>query len=82
MIDTRRLTVRERQVLSHVLRLLRDKEIAEELHISVHTVKFHVSNLLRKTGKKRRVELIICHELAVYKGKSGRAVTDAGSYIQ
>lgn len=52
-------TTRERQVLEGVLRDLQNKEIAEELHVSVRTVKFHISSLLQKAGAKNRRELMV-----------------------
>ena len=33
------------------------KEISEEICVSENTIKFHVRNLLKKTGCKSRVEL-------------------------
>ena len=36
---------------------LTSKEIAEELFISVNTVKYHKSNMLAKTGFTRAVDL-------------------------
>ena len=39
------------------------KEVAERLHISERTVKFHVSNLLAKFGVRRRADLILlCYQ--------------------
>jgi DNA-binding CsgD family transcriptional regulator len=44
-----------------VLRLVasgaRNRDIAKKLGISENTVKFHVSNLLRKAGAQSRAEL-------------------------
>lgn len=51
------LTAREREVLRLVASGARNQAIAEELGISSNTVKFHVSNLLRKTGANTRAEL-------------------------
>ncbi|WP_010524563.1 LuxR C-terminal-related transcriptional regulator [Nesterenkonia sp. F] len=52
------LSPREAEVLQHLGRGARNAAIAEELGISGHTVKFHISNLLRKTGARSRAELI------------------------
>jgi len=52
------LAPREREVLNGILEYLANKEIAERLHISVRTVKFHVSSLLAKFGVRDRVGLI------------------------
>ena len=52
------LSPREIEVLAPLLRSLSNKEIAEGLHISERTVKFHVSNLLGKFSVQRRGDLI------------------------
>jgi DNA-binding NarL/FixJ family response regulator len=52
------LTRRERQVLEAVLDNLSNKEIANRLHMSERTAKFHVSNLLVKHGVRRRADLL------------------------
>jgi len=53
----RALTRSEAQVLDLLLQGLTDADISEELHISRNTVKFHVRNVLRKTGHANRREL-------------------------
>jgi DNA-binding NarL/FixJ family response regulator len=52
--SAQRLTMREEQVLQLVKHGLSNKEIGAALQISERTVKFHVSNILRKTNKERR----------------------------
>ena len=54
-----RLSGREKEVLALLLRNLSNKEIARELQISSRTAKFHVSNLLKKHGVRRRADLIL-----------------------
>jgi DNA-binding NarL/FixJ family response regulator len=57
------LSRREQEVLSGLLENLANKEVAERLHISERTVKFHVSNLLQKFGVRRRADLILlCYQ--------------------
>lgn len=46
------LTRREQQVLTALARGLSNKEIADKLHISIHTVISHRKNVMRKTGFK------------------------------
>ncbi|MDZ7738059.1 MAG: LuxR C-terminal-related transcriptional regulator [Bacteroidales bacterium] len=46
------LSHRERDVLIHLVRGLSNKEIAEELNISIHTVISHRKNIVEKTGIK------------------------------
>jgi DNA-binding CsgD family transcriptional regulator/signal transduction histidine kinase len=57
MTDSLALTDRERDVLALVAAGLRNHAIAADLGISDNTVKFHVSNLLRKTATSSRAEL-------------------------
>ncbi len=52
---------RERQILDALLSNQSNKEIANNLNISERTVKFHVSNLLRKAKVRRRTDLILMH---------------------
>lgn len=59
------LTEREKEVLLLIADGLSNKEIAEELHISVKTVKTHVSNLLMKCEQDDRTQLAV---LAYRKG--------------
>ncbi len=57
------LSRREQEVLEALLENLANKEIANKLHISERTVKFHVSNLLNKFGVRRRADLILlCYQ--------------------
>ncbi|MGA8555292.1 MAG: response regulator transcription factor [Candidatus Acidiferrales bacterium] len=57
------LSRREQEVLSGLLENLANKEVADRLHISERTVKFHVSNLLAKFGVRRRADLILlCYQ--------------------
>lgn len=55
--DTVTLSARELDVMRLVASGTRNRAIAEALGISDNTVKFHVSNLLRKAGVKNRAEL-------------------------
>ncbi len=52
------LSQREREVLKLVLSEKSNKEMAEALYVSESTVKFHIHNLLKKTGAKTRLELL------------------------
>ena len=57
------LTDREREVFLLVRRGLRDKQIAEQLVISVKTVEKHVGAVFRKTGARNRTELAALGEI-------------------
>ncbi|MGN7454517.1 response regulator [Paenibacillus pasadenensis] len=61
------LTEREKEVLLLIAEGRANKEIAEELHISIKTVKTHVSNLLMKCEMEDRTQL------AVYAHRKGWA---------
>ena len=57
------LSRREQEVLSGLLENMANQEVADRLHISERTVKFHVSNLLAKFGVRRRADLILlCYQ--------------------
>jgi len=51
------LTEREEQVLVTVARGRTNSEIADELHISLSTVKTHIASLMTKLAARNRVEL-------------------------
>ncbi|WP_435925615.1 response regulator [Paenibacillus sp. DYY-L-2] len=51
------LTLREKEILSNVADGLTNKEIAEKLVISEHTVKNHLKNILQKLQVQNRVQL-------------------------
>jgi NarL family two-component system response regulator LiaR len=53
------LTEREKEVLLLIADGMSNKEIAEELHISIKTVKTHVSNLLMKCEQDDRTQLAV-----------------------
>lgn len=52
------LTTRETEVLALLAGGVGNKEIAEQLRISEHTVKFHVSSILSKLGATTRTEAV------------------------
>ena len=52
------LTGRELEVLRHVSGVLRNPEIASEMHISLYTVKAHLKNIYRKLAATHRGEAV------------------------
>jgi len=57
VMETVRLTQRERQVIDLLGEGLSNKEIAIRMHIAVHTVKSHVHNVLEKLSLHSRLEV-------------------------
>src|SRR5437879_13203480 len=53
-----KLTRREEEVLSGLMKSLANKEIAANLNLSERTIKFHVSSLLAKFNVRGRMELV------------------------
>ena len=53
------LTEREKEVLKLIVKDLSNKEIADQLHISVRTVDTHKQNLLSKTGTNSTAGLVV-----------------------
>ncbi|GAA3464853.1 response regulator [Saccharothrix longispora] len=57
------LTEREEQVLAAVAAGRTNSEVAQQLHITLSTVKTHVTSLMNKLGARNRVEIAIwAHE--------------------
>ncbi len=52
------LTKQEKRIIGLVAEGARNKEIAQALNISAHTVKAHLSAIFRKTQARNRVELL------------------------
>lgn len=53
------LTPREREMAGGILRGLSNKELAFELGLSENTVRNHISNLYRKLGIQKRLDLVL-----------------------
>ncbi len=57
--EASRLTPREKEVVRLICRGLRNKQIAESLHITAGTVKVHLMHIFEKTGLKDRLALAV-----------------------
>ena len=68
------LSDRELDVLDGVARGLSNVDIAQELYLSIATVKTHISNLLAKTGTRTRVQAAVF----AYESGFARAGRDTG----
>lgn len=53
------LTRREREIVRHVARGLRNAEVGEQLGVTEGTVKTHLNNVFQKLGVRDRVELTL-----------------------
>lgn len=62
---SKHLTDREIEVLQYVMQGKTNKEIAQLLMITHHTVKAHVASIIRKVGVKNRLDAAL---MAVTKG--------------
>lgn len=62
-----KLTDREREIISLIVKGYSNREISDELCITLSTVKFHVKNILKKFGVSSRSELLI----RLYNGEPG-----------
>ena len=52
------LTPRENEVLAMLAEGLANREIADRLGVSDHTIKFHISSILDKLGASTRTEAV------------------------
>ena len=58
-------TRREIDIIKHVIKGYSNNDIADDLEISLNTVKVHLQNIFQKTGVRSKTELlsIIIHEV-------------------
>jgi DNA-binding NarL/FixJ family response regulator len=57
VIESVRMTKRERQVIELIAEGFTNKEIAQRLHLSTYTIKSHVHNILEKLALTTRVQI-------------------------
>lgn len=63
------LTNREIQVAAYIVQGMSNKQISEQMFVSAHTTKTHITNLFNKTGTTKRAELT--HKLGRGPGPGG-----------
>ena len=57
--DSTELTEKEYEIIKNLSLGLKYEEIADEMGITVNTVKYHIKNLLQKTGYRNTVQLAV-----------------------
>lgn len=57
--ESSRLTPREKEVVRLICRGMKNKQIAEDLHITAGTVKVHLMHIFEKTGLQDRLALAV-----------------------
>ncbi|MDX2193024.1 MAG: response regulator transcription factor [Gemmatimonadales bacterium] len=72
LLESVRLTNREREVIALLGEGLSNKEIATRLGIAVHTVKSHVHNVLEKLALRSRLEVVAFTHAAGAAGRGPR----------
>lgn len=53
------LSIQEKKVLGLIVKGKTNREIADELFVSIHTVKAHVQHILKKLSVKSRVQAAV-----------------------
>ena len=53
------LTTREKEILDKIAQGSRNKDIADELYISLHTVKTHIYNIFKKIDVSNRIQAVL-----------------------
>ncbi|EHK9493926.1 response regulator transcription factor [Enterococcus faecalis] len=61
--DAYQLTQREREVLSLLLECKTNQDIANELFLSIGTVKTHIHNIFVKLEVSKRAEVFVSYQL-------------------
>jgi len=78
VIDSVRMTKREKQVIELISEGHTNKEIAQKLHLSTYTVKSHVHNILEKLALSTRVQIA----KYLHDSKRGGSVIDDVSLLE
>jgi DNA-binding NarL/FixJ family response regulator len=73
VVETVRMTNREREIMNLIAEGLSNREIAERLNIAMYTVKSHVHNILEKLALHSRLQI------AAFTHRSGLDASDGAS---
>ncbi|MCP4219644.1 MAG: response regulator transcription factor, partial [bacterium] len=57
LFDKNKITKREREIIRLVVKGKTNKDIENELYISIKTVKCHLYNIYKKLGVRNRIQL-------------------------
>ncbi len=72
VVESVRMTKRERQVIELIADGLPNKEIAQKLHLSTYTVKSHVHNILEKLALHTRLQIArYAHDTDAFNAAAG-----------
>ncbi len=76
--DAARLTPREREIVALICRGMKNKQIADNLHITPGTVKVHLMHIFEKTGLKHRLALAVHGRELIGSAERARETTTQG----
>lgn len=58
--ENKNLTEREIQVLNYVKAGLNNREVAEKMYLSVHTIKAHLESIYAKLEVHNKIQALVC----------------------
>ena len=58
-MENTELTMREKEILKLIYYGKTNKQIAEIMHLSIHTIKFYVTSILKKLGVEIRIQAVV-----------------------
>ena len=76
--EAARLTPREKEIVALICRGMKNKQIADNLHITPGTVKVHLMHIFEKTGLKHRLALAVHGRELISSAERARETTTQG----
>ena len=52
------LSEKEKQVLEYFCKGLTPKEVAEEMHLTIHTIQYHQRSIINKLQVKKAIDIV------------------------